>query len=111
MAGEEMMPLWLLIIGLGLATFLTRLSFIWLFQHWQPPGWLKRSLRFVPVTVLTAIAIPELLLPGGSWVVPFTNPRLIAGVVAILVAWRSRSMLLTILAGMAVLLAASALLP
>ena len=109
MAGQEVIPLWLLITGLGLATFITRLSFIWLFQHWQPPEWLKRSLRFVPVTVLTAIAIPELILPGSAWVTPFANPRLIAGIVAILVAWRSRSMLLTILAGMAVLLAANAL--
>ncbi len=110
MAGKEMIPFWIMMIGLGGATFLIRLSFIWLFQRWQPPEWVKRSLRFVPVTVLMAISIPELLIPGGVWLVPYANPRLIAGVVAILVAWKRRSILLTIVAGMAVLLVANALL-
>jgi branched-subunit amino acid transport protein len=110
MAGKEMTSTWLLIIGLGIATYLIRLSFIWLFKHWQPPAWLTRALRFVPIAVLTAIAIPELILPGGEWMVPYANPRLIAGIVAILVAWFSRSVLATIAAGMVALLIASALL-
>ncbi len=105
-----MTSIWFFMIGLGLATFLIRLSFIWLFQHWQAPAWFIKALRFVPVTVLTAIAIPELLLPGGDWILPFTNPRLIAGIAAILVAWFSRNVLLTIAAGMVVLLVANAIL-
>jgi branched-subunit amino acid transport protein len=108
MAGKEMTSTWLLIIGLGVATFLIRLSFIWLFKHWQPPTWLTKALRFVPIAVLTAIAIPELILPGGEWMVPYTNPRLIAGIVAILVAWFTRNVLATIAAGMVILFVASA---
>ncbi len=107
MEGKEITSTWFLIIGLGITTFLIRLSFIWLFKHWQPPTWLTKALRFVPITVLTAIAIPELILPGSEWVPPYMNPRLIAGIVAILVAWFSRNVLATIAAGMVVLFIAS----
>jgi branched-subunit amino acid transport protein len=31
------MNIWVVMVTLGLLTFLTRLSFIGLFQRWQPP--------------------------------------------------------------------------
>ena len=45
----------------------------------------------------------ELLIQGGSLDISFTNTRLIAGIIAIAVAWFSRNTLLTILIGMAAL--------
>ncbi len=60
------------------------------------------ALRFVPVAVLTAIFIPEILLRDGSLTLLPLNPRLFAGVAAILIAWKTRSALWTITAGMAI---------
>lgn len=93
---------WLAMIGLGILTFLTRLSFIALLERWQAPLLVRRALRFVPVAVLTAIIIPELVLPNGALDVQPTNPRLLAGVVAALVAWKTKNVIWTIVAGMAV---------
>lgn len=87
---------------IGVLTFLTRLSFILLFGRWQPPGIIRRGLRFVPVSVLTAIFIPELLLVDSQLSLSPANPRLIAGAAAILVAWKTRSALWSIAAGLAV---------
>ena len=98
------MNLWWVMLAGGLLTFGTRLSFIFLLDRLTPPPWLYRGLRFVPVAVLTAIIIPELLLHSGSLDVSITNHRLLAGLLAALVAWRTRSALLTILIGMAALL-------
>jgi branched-subunit amino acid transport protein len=95
-----MTGLWITLIIIGLLTFLTRLSFIVLFGRWQPPAWLQRALRFVPPAVLTAIIFPELLMRDGQLAVWPLNPRLLAGVLAGLVAWRTKSALLTILSGM-----------
>jgi branched-subunit amino acid transport protein len=61
-------------------------------------------LRFVPPAVLSAIVAPALLMPDNSIDISLGNFRLMAGVVAILVAWRTRNPLLTILSGMAALL-------
>ncbi len=71
--------------------------------HYVNAQRLRRALRFVPVTVLTAIFLPEMLLKNGVLDVTFGNPRFLAGVVGILVAWRTKNVLLTIIAGMAAL--------
>ena len=94
--------IWLPMLLIGVLTFLTRLSFILLFGRWQPPEIVRRGLRFVPVSVLTAIFIPELLLLDGRLSLSPANPRLIAGAVAILVAWKTRSALWSIAVGLAV---------
>ena len=85
-------------------TFGMRYSFIYLLGRFELPETLRRALRFVPPAVLTAIVIPELVVRSGQIDVSLTNFRLLAGVVAILVAWKTRNTLLTILAGMAALL-------
>jgi branched-subunit amino acid transport protein len=94
--------IWLTMILAGLLTFLTRLSFIALWGRWTPPEWLRRGLRFVPPAVLTAIIVPELLMRDGV-LTPF-SPRLLAGVVAALVAWRTKNIVWTIVVGMGALL-------
>ncbi len=97
-----MSNIWLVMIILGLMTFGLRLSFVLLLERWQPPELVTRALRFVPVAVLTAIFIPEILLRDGSLSVFPLNPRLLAGVAAILIAWKTKSALWTISAGMAI---------
>lgn len=97
-----MSDIWLAMIGLGILTFLTRLSFIALLERWQAPLIVKRALRFVPVAVLTAIIIPELVLHDGVFNAQLSNPRLLAGLVATLVAWKTKNVILTIAVGMLV---------
>jgi branched-subunit amino acid transport protein len=91
-----MAPLWLTLIAIGLLTFLIRLSFIALLGRWQPPALLERALRFVPPAVLSAIILPEMVVRDGSLALGLGNPRWIAGILAIFIAWRTRSPLLTI---------------
>jgi branched-subunit amino acid transport protein len=94
---------WLTMILVGLGTYATRLSFILLFGRRDIPAVIRRALRYVPPAVLTAIIFPELLLPDGQLDLSSGNERLLAGLVAALVAWRSKNVLLTIVAGMAAL--------
>ena len=98
------MNIWLIIGIAGLVTFATRLSFIFLLDRIQVPDWFRRGLRFVPVAVLSAIILPELTSPNGALNLSWRNPQLLAGAVTILVAWRTKNVILTIIAGMAALL-------
>jgi branched-subunit amino acid transport protein len=98
-----MQTIWLTLAGAGLLTYLTRLSFMGLLQHWQMPDLLRRALRFVPPAVLSAIIFPDLLMRNGSIAFSLDNYRLLAGVIAALVGWRTRSILWTIASGMAAL--------
>ncbi len=102
-----MAEIWLILVIAGLLTFFIRLSFIALLEKWSPPAWVRRALRFVPPAVLTAIILPELLIRDNHFV-PL-NPRLLAGIVAAVVGWRTRNIILTIAFGMASLLLLQAL--
>jgi branched-subunit amino acid transport protein len=95
------MNIWVVMFALGALTFLTRLSFIGLFHRWQPPDLVRRALRYVPVAALTAIIVPELLMPDGVLNLNPLNPRLLAGLLAMAIAVRTRSVTWTIAAGMA----------
>ena len=98
------MTLWLTMLAAGLITYGYRLSSIQLFSRREIPEFLQRALRLVPPAVLTAIIFPELLMYGGPVDISLHNFRLVAGIIAILVAWRTRNVVLTILVGMAALL-------
>jgi len=94
------LELWLILAGGLLVTYATRLSFIVLIPYERMPAWIRRALRLVPSAVLSALIAPELLRPGGIFDLSFSNQRLIAGGLAWLVAWRTRSAWLTIACGM-----------
>lgn len=97
------MNLWLIIASMAALTFYQRASFLLLPERVQLPPLLVRALRYVPAAVLTAIWAPELLLQNGVPSLSLGNERLLAGLVAIGVAWRWRVTLGTILAGLAAL--------
>ncbi|MGH2521793.1 MAG: AzlD domain-containing protein [Anaerolineales bacterium] len=97
------MTLWLTILGMGLVTYAIRLSLIVLLERVAIPHRVRQGLRFVPLAVLSAIIFPEMLRPGGQLDLSFGNARLLAGVIAMGVAWRSKNVLLTIGVGMGAL--------
>jgi len=99
-----------LIVGMGIATYAIRLSLILLLGRLTVPPLVQRALRFVPPAVLSALIFPELLLPGGTPVFSFWNPRLLAGALAGVVAWKSKNALLAIAVGMVALWVLQALL-
>ena len=97
------LALWLAIAGAGAVTFALRLSFIALLGRTGTPHSFGRALRFVPAAVLTAVVIPLLFYEDGALEVSLGNERLLAGLVAALIAWRTRSVLFTLGGGMATL--------
>ncbi len=100
-----------LIIGMMLVTFVVRYPVLALVGKIDLPEPVFRALRYVPPAVLTAIVMPALLMPDGNRLsVGYTNAALIAGIIAGVVSWRSKSLLFTIVIGMAVFLGWRALL-
>ena len=93
----------------GLLTFATRFSLIYLFGRFQVSDTLRRALHYVPAAVLTAIVVPEVLFQDDVLQIAVENHRLVAGLVAVLVAALTRNTLVTIAAGMLALFAAQLL--
>lgn len=92
----------ILIFLMMLVTFGVRYPVLALVGRYDLPPPLKRALRFVPVAVLSALSAPMVLIQEGQWHVSFDNAHLIASLVAIAVAWKTKHLLLTIVVGMIV---------
>lgn len=98
-----MMPLVLIILGMGFVTFALRLLPIVLLERVEIPLRVRQALRFVPLAVLSAIIFPEMLRPHDVLDLSFGNARLLAGGLAMLVAWRTKNVVLTLAVGMGAL--------
>jgi branched-subunit amino acid transport protein len=94
---------------IGLLTYLMRLSS--LASSRQIPPHLQEWLRFVPIAVLTALIAPDLIGNAHGFKIDTGDARLVGGIIAILVAWRTRNVLLTLAAGMGVVWILQAVLP
>ena len=99
------MTLLLTLLIIGLLTYAIRLSFILFFSRMDIPSLLLRAFRFVPVAVLSAIIVPALFLPKGTLALSFGNARLLAGIIAVGVAWKTKNVLVTLIVGMGALYA------
>ena len=95
--------LWLAVICMGVATYALRISFIALLARVEPSRLLREALGLVPAAVLAALVFPAFFRSGGNIDVSLANEHLLAGALAAVVAWRTRSVLLTIALGMAAL--------
>jgi len=91
----------ILIVGMALVTFSVRYPVLALLGRVQLPDRLFRALKYVPPAVLTAIIVPELVMPHGTLDFRPTNAYLVAGITSALIAWRTKNLLLTIVLGMA----------
>jgi branched-subunit amino acid transport protein len=93
-------PAWTTILLAGVATFAMRASFIAADRFATVPPWGQRILRQIPPAALASLVIPAMVRPEGD--LDLTHPRFYAGMVAAFVAWRTRSVAATLVAGMGV---------
>ena len=97
-----MSRVWTAIVLSGVGTYAMRASFL-AFAHRMaavPPG-VARVLRQIPPAALAAIVLPALVRPEGAF--DLLQPRVLAGAVAALVAWKTRNVGVTLIIGMGLL--------
>lgn len=94
----------LTIVLMGGVTVITRGLFFISDRPWTLPRWAQRGLQYAPIAALAAVVIPEIVTVQGTLVQTWMDARLFAAVAG--VAWFvwQRSVLGTIVAGMAVYL-------
>jgi branched-subunit amino acid transport protein len=100
-----------LILIIGALTFLERFSFIALAGRVDLPQPVRHALRYLPAAVISALVLPSLVYRGGEYNLSPLNPRLLAALIAALVAWRTRNAVITLIVGMAALWLLQAVLP
>ena len=90
---------WVVIVLAGIATFAIRDSFLLVASRLAAlPDTARELLRMIPPAALAALVVPALLRTDGE--VVLFGPRPLAGLVALGVAWWSRSVAATIAVGL-----------
>ena len=93
--------MWLAILGVSSTTLITRCSFLVLGERAKLPPIVEHALRYAPGAALAALVGPELLTQGGHLQLGPDNPKLLGAVAATLTFLATRSMVWTIVVGMA----------
>ncbi|WPB57186.1 AzlD domain-containing protein [Xylophilus sp. GOD-11R] len=94
----------LTMVGLGVITLVSRSFFMLPEREWKLPSWLQQGLRYAPLAALAAVVGPELFMRDGQLLDTWADARLPAAVAGVgFYVWK-RSILGTIVVGMAVYL-------
>lgn len=101
---SHMPNVWVLVAGITVVTLALRATFV-LGIEWLDglPASVERVIPFVPPVVFAALAAPGLFLIDGSLALDPGNERLLAGLLAFVVAWYTGNMLVTVGVGMGAL--------
>jgi len=91
----------LIILGMAAVTYLPRVVPLALLANRPLPPILQAWLSLLPPALMAALVAQAVLVRGGAPDVSLANPFLVPAVVSMAVAWRTRSLGLTVLAGMA----------
>lgn len=94
--------IWLIILALGIGTFVLRYSFLGWIGNRQLPEWALRHLRYTAVAVLPGLVAPLVLWPSATGGHP-DPARLIAAGATLVVGLVSRNTLAAILGGLTTL--------
>ena len=94
---------WTLIILMALITFSIRYVLIASAGRWHLPSTMERGLKYVPIAVLSAIVVQTVIVEvqGNEPITKSINIHfLTAAIIAFLVARFTKSLMLTVLAGL-----------
>lgn len=91
--------IWIMIIGVSLATLMPRILPVAMFSRYEFPEILRRWLSYVAPAVLGALAALSILAPQGKLYLSPANLFIWASIPTLLVAIKTRSLFGTLLVG------------
>ena len=91
------------IVGLAVVTVVARSFFFISARPWSLPRWAERGLQYAPMAALAAVVVPEVVMTQGQLIQGW-DARVFGALAGAAVFFWRRSVLATIVAGMAVYL-------
>ena len=91
---------WISIIIAGLLTYFTRMAMITLVSREMLSERVKEVLAYVPSAVFPAIIFPAIFINDYGTFVEIYDPKIFAAIIAVIVGFFSKSIILTILSGL-----------
>jgi branched-subunit amino acid transport protein len=89
-----------LIVGMGLVTYIPRWAPLFFLSRRDLPGWFIEWLDLIPVAILTALVVPELLTSGHPRHMDIFQPKLLVALPTFFFALKTKSLAGTVILGM-----------
>lgn len=96
--------MFLIILGMAVATYLTRVTLLVFGKRVNFPPLFLRSLRYIPIAMLSAIIFPAVLAPQGAIEISPQNPYLLAALATVVVVRLTKNSVVGIVVGMGLIL-------
>jgi branched-subunit amino acid transport protein len=90
----------LLVLGMGLVTYIPRWVPIFFLSRRELPRWFAEWLDLIPVAILSALVFPELVTGGSPRFLDLFRPQFVVAVPTFLFALKTRSLGGTVVTGM-----------
>jgi branched-subunit amino acid transport protein len=90
----------LLLLGMGLVTYIPRLVPLVALTGRRLPEWLVEWLDLIPVAILAALLFPLLVISEDSGSINLFSPELLVAVPTAIIALKAKSLSVTVIAGM-----------
>jgi branched-subunit amino acid transport protein len=91
----------LLVLGMGIVTYLPRWIPLIFLSNRRLPEWLRQWLDFIPAAILSALILPALVTTGEPRQLNLFQPALLVSIPTFIFAWKTRSLAGTVITGMA----------
>lgn len=91
----------LIVLGMALVTYLPRVVPLLLLANRPLPAIVRDWLALLPPALMGALVAQAVLVPGGNVDLSLANPYVLPAVVSLITAWRTGSLGLTVVVGMA----------
>ena len=85
---------------MALVTYVPRVMPLVLLASRPLPPLVREWLALLPPALMAALVAQAVLMPGGAPQLSWDNPALVPALISLAVAWRTRSLALTVVAGM-----------
>ncbi len=89
----------LVIIGMFAVTFIPRILPTLLFSKYEMPKWLRRVIKYVPISVFSYLIMTDVLFVDQKMTIGFANTKFLPALATLIVAIKSKSIGITILVG------------
>jgi len=90
----------LIIIGMGLVTYGARVLPLFIFKNRKLNENVLKWMRYIPVTILSALIAPNIFMPDGNLQVSFSNPYILASAITALAALKIKNLVGIVVIGM-----------
>lgn len=90
----------ILVIGMGIVTFIPRWVPLFFLSKQQLPSWLIEWLELIPVAILSALLAPALLTKGTPRIFDPLSIEMLVAIPTFIIAWFTKSLGGTLVVGM-----------